>query len=110
MPDGYITEDGQRDLRKYVQETTKDWESHAQKLNSAREAARQGREPLSFMVRPFHDCQYTLNVAHCLFVVAVKRLSRQGQYYEAILSPSYAHPITVVGHILTPLVTPHLTE
>lgn len=52
MPDGYITEDGQRDLRKFVMETTKDWESHAQKLTSAREAARQGREPLSLMVRP----------------------------------------------------------
>lgn len=59
MPDGYITEDGRRDLGKYVMETTKDWESHAQKLTSAREAARPGREPLSFMVRHCHGLPCT---------------------------------------------------
>ena len=51
MPDGYITEDGRQDLKRYVLETIKDWESHAQKLVAAREVARQGREPLSLMVR-----------------------------------------------------------
>ena len=51
MPDGYIAEDGRRDLRRFVTEATKDWESHAQRLAAAREAARPGREPLSLVVR-----------------------------------------------------------
>ena len=50
MPDGYIAEDGRQDLKRYVLETIKDWEGHAQKLVAAREVARQGREPLSLMV------------------------------------------------------------
>ena len=47
MPDGYYTDEGRRDLKRFVAEATKDWEAHSQRLAAAREAARRGREPLS---------------------------------------------------------------
>ena len=47
MPDGYYTDEGRRDLKRFVAEAIKDWEAHSQRLAAAREAARRGREPLS---------------------------------------------------------------
>lgn len=58
-PDGYYTEDGQRDLRRFVKETTQDWEAHSEKLAAAREAARKGREPLSFPVSHIRTVSFT---------------------------------------------------
>ena len=55
MPDGYYTEEGRRDLKGYVVDMVKDWESHSEKLAAAKAAARRGREPLSFMVWCLHD-------------------------------------------------------
>ena len=50
MPDGYYTDEGRRDLKRFVAEAIKDWEAHSQRLAAAREAARKGREPLSLRV------------------------------------------------------------
>lgn len=47
MPDGYYTDEGRRDLKRFVTEAIQDWETHSQRLAAAREAARRGREPLS---------------------------------------------------------------
>lgn len=93
MPDGYIAEDGRQDLRRFVMETTKDWESHAQKLAAARAAPRQGREPLSLMVRHCHCPSQDWHGAALCVMKRVRRVLRGKS------CPVYGHIISQLADL-----------
>ena len=82
MPDGYYTDEGRRDLKRFVAEATKDWEAHSQRLAAAREAARRGREPLSLQasfslaclaltMQPVHAWLVSISLADCKLCTCV---------------------------------------